>query len=163
MLDTMLKNHIIELHNQEMDYQLRKQSKLIEELNEVIISQKKILKENGIHMDDLPVIANDDNELMEEEFDNNSNYTEMERNAEGQLVEQLEDFETMRDNIEEDVDNDIIDINENGIDLDENINIENENENENIKESYDDNKIIEKLIDENKTLNDDNIKLAEEA
>jgi len=61
MLDTMLKNHIIELHNQEMDYQLRKQAKLIEELNEVIMNQKRMMQQHGINSDDnMPIIAEDE-------------------------------------------------------------------------------------------------------
>merc|ERR1740133_903959 len=86
----MLKNHIIELHNQEMDYQLRKQAKLIEELNEVIVNQKRTMKKHGINQDkDMPVIAEDEDYLMEE----------FEKNAEEELVEQLEDFETLRENL----------------------------------------------------------------
>ena len=73
MLDTMLKNHIIELHNQEMDYQLRKQAKLIEELNEVIMNQKRQMQQHGINSDDnMPIIAEDEDYLMEEfETDDN--------------------------------------------------------------------------------------------
>jgi len=60
MLDTLLKNHIIELHNQEMDYQLRKQARLIEELHEVIKKQRRVMQDNGINQEDIPVIAEDD-------------------------------------------------------------------------------------------------------
>jgi len=103
MLDTLLKNHIIELHNQEMDYQLRKQAKLIEELNEVIITQKKTMQAHGLAVDseDIPLIAEDENEFqMMEEFDKESNpeVSQIDKDVEEELVEQLEDFETLRDN-----------------------------------------------------------------
>eukprot|EP00801_Mesodinium_rubrum_P001143 Mrub_01143.p1 GENE.Mrub_01143~~Mrub_01143.p1 ORF type:complete len:778 (+),score=232.21 Mrub_01143:322-2334(+) len=99
MLDTMLKNHIIELHNQEMDYQLRKQAKLIEELNEVIVNQKRIMNKHGLKDADMPVIAEDEDYLMEE-FDTASRQGQdpFDKNAEEELVEQLEDFETLREN-----------------------------------------------------------------
>jgi uncharacterized coiled-coil protein SlyX len=103
MLDTMLKNHIIELHNQEMDYQLRKQAKLIEELNEVIVNQKRTMKKHGIIQDkDMPVIAEDEDYLMEEFDEENKSHGqqgEFEKIAEEELVEQLEDFETLRENL----------------------------------------------------------------
>jgi len=103
MLDTLLKNHIIELHNQEMDYQLRKQAKLIEELNEVILAQKKTMQAHGIVVDseDFNVIAEDENEFkLMEEFDKESNpeVSQIDKDVEEELVEQLEDFETLRDN-----------------------------------------------------------------
>ena len=73
MLDMMLKNHIIELHNQETDYQLRKEAKLIEELSEVIMNQKRQMHQHGINSDDnMPIIAEDEDYLMEEfETDDN--------------------------------------------------------------------------------------------
>lgn len=100
MLDTMLKNHIIELHNQEMDYQLRKQAKLIEELNEVIMNQKRQMQQHGINSDDnMPIIAEDEDYLMEEfETDDNQEHNPKDSKAEEELVDQLEDFETMREN-----------------------------------------------------------------
>jgi len=103
MLDTLLKNHIIELHNQEMDYQLRKQAKLIEELNEVILAQKKTMQAHGIVVDseDFNVISEDENEFkLMEEFDKESNpeVSQIDKDVEEELVEQLEDFETLRDN-----------------------------------------------------------------
>ena len=100
MLDTMLKNHIIELHNQEMDYQLRKQAKLIEELNEVIMNQKRQMQQHGINSDyNMPIVAEDEDYLMEEfETDDNQEHNPKDSKAEEELVDQLEDFETMREN-----------------------------------------------------------------
>lgn len=53
-----------------------------------------------MEIDSIPVIAEDDDLLMDE-FDNNSDeeVTQKDKNAEEELVEQLEDFETMRDNL----------------------------------------------------------------
>jgi len=123
MLDTMLKNHIIELHNQEMDYQLRKQAKLIEELNEVIINQRKLLNKNGIKIeDDENIVIADDDSLIMEEFENSeTELSQIDKEVEEELVEQLEDFETMRDNVSDNEDNEDNDnINETDLDNKEN-------------------------------------------
>jgi len=73
------------------------------------------MQKNGISNDEnMPVIAEDEDYLMEEFDDSRQGQDENDKNAEEELVEQLEDFETMREN-QSDNDND----NDNDDDLDE--------------------------------------------
>jgi len=63
------------------------------------------MKENGIKVEeeDVPIVAEDDSLLMEEfETRSEDQLTQADKNAEEELVYQLEDFETLRENMSDD-------------------------------------------------------------
>jgi len=62
-LDLLLKNNIMELQCNEMDYQLRKQAKLIEDLNKIITKQGKLLTKHKINYNEnkFVVLTSEDN------------------------------------------------------------------------------------------------------
>jgi len=62
-LDLLLKNNIMELQCNEMDYQLQKQTKLIEDLNKIITKQGKLLTKHKINYNEnkFVVLTSEDN------------------------------------------------------------------------------------------------------
>lgn len=64
----------MELHNQEMDFQLNNQAKMIDELNNMVKKQRIIMKNNGVKLEEQDnLIVEDEKEmfdLLEEENEN---------------------------------------------------------------------------------------------
>jgi predicted RNA binding protein with dsRBD fold (UPF0201 family) len=65
-IDVLLKNHIMELHNQEMDFQLNKQAKMIDQLNLMVKKQRGVMKKHGVKMEEADNWVLDEKEIIED-------------------------------------------------------------------------------------------------
>jgi uncharacterized coiled-coil protein SlyX len=56
----------MELHNQEMDFQLNKQAKMIDQLNLMVKNQRGIMKKHGLKVEEADNWVLDEKEIIED-------------------------------------------------------------------------------------------------
>ncbi|EDK31531.2 kinesin motor catalytic domain protein (macronuclear) [Tetrahymena thermophila SB210] len=106
-LELVIKNHVLELQNIEMEINLQIQEKTIQDLKNIIESQRKIINENNINSQANGLLNEEENNIL-------SNYSQDDIDIEFQDIVDEDDLNEDKDNQDDDEEdmNDITDLQE---------------------------------------------------